>query len=208
MINLFPKFRSITKKMKTFRLIAATFVFAAIFAVSAFAQAPAAGKIGVINTQAFDVDKGGITKYITAMNTLENEFKPVQTDLQTVATKIQSLQKEIETLQKQAATGGVPVDPKSAQAKVEQFQSLQIEFKRKQEDAKVKFEKREVTVMGPIRQDIGNAIQEFAKKNGYTMIFDISKDQTGLLLMLDEKADVTREFITFYNARPAGSATK
>lgn len=194
--------------MKTFRLIAATFVFAAIFAVSAFAQAPAAGKIGIIDTRFFDVDKSGITKYINAMNSLETEFKSVQTDLQTVATRIQTLQKEIAALETQAAAGKVPIDPKSAQAKVEQFQNLQIEFKRKQEDAKVKFEKRESTVMGPIRQDIGNAIQDFAKKNGYMMIFDVSKDQAGFLITLDEKADVTKDFIAFYNARPAGSATK
>ena len=197
--------------MKTFRLIAANFVFAALFAVSAFAQAqPAAtantGRIGVINTQAFDIDKGGITKYVNAMNTLETEFKPVQTELQNIATRIQTLQKELETIQSNA-NKNVPIDQKTAQDKVDQLQSLQIEFKRKQEDAKVRFERREATVMGPIRQDIGNAIQEFAKQKGYMMILDASKlDGAGLLLAFDDKFDATKEFITFYNARPAGTA--
>lgn len=199
--------------MKTFRLIAACFVFAAFFAVSAFAQTQptattATGRIGVINTQAFDIDKGGITKYVNAMNSLETEFKPVQTELQTIATRIQSLQKEIETLQSQASTSKVPIDPKTAQAKVDEYQNLQVEFKRKQEDAKAKFERREATVMGPIRADIGNAIQDFAKKNGFMMILDASKlDGAGLLLAFDDKYDATKEFITFYNARPAGTAT-
>ncbi len=61
--------------------------------------------------------------------------------------------------------------------------------------------------MGPVRQDIGNALQEFAKKNGYMMILDASKlDGAGLLLAFDEKYDITKDFITFYNARPATTA--
>jgi hypothetical protein len=56
--------------MRTFRLIAVSFIFAAIFAVSAFAQAPAAdGKVGLINSLAFD-DKEGITKYIVLWHLL------------------------------------------------------------------------------------------------------------------------------------------
>jgi len=195
--------------MKTFRSIAALFVFAAIFAVSAFAQTPptATTKIGVINTLAFD-DKAGITKYVNAMNTLEAEFKPVQDDLQRISTRLQTLQKEIQVLQDNAAKSPtVPIDTKTAQAKVDEFQNLQIEFKRKQEDAKAKYERREPTVMGPVRQDIGNALQEFAKKNGYSMILDASKLEA-LVLAFDEKFDVTKDFIAFFNARPASTAVK
>jgi len=199
--------------MKTFRSIAAVFVFAAIFAVSAFAQAPttpAAGKIAVVNTQAFDTDKGGITKYVNAMNSLETEFKPTQTELQTIATKLQTLQADIKKLQDQANTpSAVPIDPKMANAKLEEYDKLTREFKFKQEDAKARFERREQVIMGPVRQDISVALQEFGKKNGYMMILDASKlDGAGLLLQFDEKYDVTKDFITFYNARPAATAAK
>jgi Skp family chaperone for outer membrane proteins len=201
--------------MKTFRSIAAVFVFAAIFAVSAFAQAPAAvpaapGKLAVVNTQAFDADKGGITKYVNAMNSLEAEFKATQTELQTMATKLQTLQNEIKTIQENAQKNpSVPINQASANAKVEEYDKLSREFKFKQEDAKARFERREQVVMAPVRQDIGNALQEFAKKNGYMMILDASKlDGAGLLLAFDERFDATKEFITFYNARPAATAVK
>lgn len=202
--------------MKTFRSIAAIFVFAAIFAVSAFAQTTptaAAGKLGVVNTQAFDTDKGGITKYVSAMNALETELKPDINALQAMATKLQGLQKEIEDLKKQldSPTTGVPVDKTkiqtSAQAKYDEYEKLGREFKFKQEEYKAKAERREAAVMGPVRLDIGNALQEFAKKNGYMMILDASKlDGAGLLLAFDEKYDITKDFITFYNARPATTA--
>lgn len=190
--------------MKTFRLIAVSAVFAAIFAVSAFAQT--AAKIGLIDTRFFDDDKAGITKYVAAMNSLETEFKPLGTELQTLGTKIQALQKEIQTLQEQAQKGTVPVNQTTVNAKLEEYDKLTREYKFKEEDAKARYQRREAAVMGPIRQDIGNAIQEYTKKNGYLLILDPSKDQTGLILGLDEAADITKQFIVFYNARPATTA--
>ena len=198
--------------MKTFRSIAAVFVFAAIFAVSAFAQTPAAvpapGKLAVVNTQAFDADKGGITKYVNAMNSLETEFKTTQTELQTMGTRLQTLQNEIKTIQEGIQKNpGVPIAA-NANAKVEEFDKLSREFKFKQEDAKARYERREAAIMGPVRQDIGNAIQEFTKKNGYVLMLDVAKlDNAGMILGLDEAANVTKQFILFYNARPATTAT-
>ncbi len=198
--------------MKTFRSIAAGFFFAAIFAVSAFAQTPSAatGKVGIVNTQAFDTDKGGITKYVNAMNALETELKPDITALQTMANKLQTLQTDIAKLQDQArANPNVPIKPETVNPKLEEYDKLGREFKFKQEEYKAKAERRQAAVMGPVRLDIGNALQEFAKKNGYMMILDASKlDGAGLLLAFDEKYDITKDFITFYNTRPAATAAK
>ena len=194
--------------MKTFRSIAAGFVFAAIFAVSAFAQAqPTATKIGIINTTAFD-DKAGITKYVAAANVLETEFKPIDAELQAMATKIQNLQKEIQTLQAQAqATPAVPIKIETINAKIEEGERLAREFKFKQEDAKARYERRDAAILGPVRQDIGKRMQEFAKKNGYSFIFDASNlDKAGIILAFDEKFNITAEFIQYYNALPAGTA--
>lgn len=180
-------------------------IFAAAFAVSAFAQT-GAGKIGVINTFEFEASQGkpGITKYVTAMNRLETEFKPVQTELDTLANKINALRKEIENFQKAGAN--VPVA--NATAKAEEYEKLVREFKFKQEDAKARFESRRQVVVSPVLQDIGKAMMEFAQQKGYAIILDAAKlDSAGLILAFDTKHDVTEEFIKFYNARPAGTAT-
>ncbi len=200
--------------MKTFRSIVAVFAFAAIFAVSAFAQAAATPnpRIGIINTGAFDT-KEGITKYVNAMNALEGAMKTEQTALQTMANRLQALQTEIEGYKKQLEDPKLPpaVDKTklqtTAQTKFEEYQKLGLEFEYKQKDYKASLERREATIMSPVRQDIGKALQEFGKKNGYMMILDASKlDGAGLLLAFDEKFDVTKEFITFFNARPATTA--
>jgi len=201
--------------MKTFRLLAASLFFAAIFSVSAFAQVTTV-KVGLINTLAFDNDKVGITKYNTAMTALESEFKKDGVDLDAMATRINTLQGELETMQKQLQN---PPDPKvpignrdamqaSFNQKYVDYEKLAREYKFKQEDAKVRFERRRQTVMGPVLLDIGKAMQEFAKQKGYTIILDGAKLEDAALLLAigDEKIDVTKEFITFYNARPATTA--
>lgn len=195
--------------MRTFRLIAVSVVFAAIFAVSALAQTTTANKIGLINTYDFGDPTNGIKKYVTALTTLQAEFKPIETELQTLGTKITALEKEINDLRAklQDPNNKVPIPETTVNAKLEEYDKLTREYKFKEEDAKARYQRREIAVMGPIRQDIGNAIQEFTKKNGYVLIIDVSKDNSGLILGLDETADVTKQFITFYNARPATTAT-
>jgi len=198
--------------MKTFRSIVAVFAFAAIFAVSVFAQAAANPKIGIINTGAFD-NKEGITKYVNAMNALETQMKPELTVLQTMGNRLQALKTELEGLQNQLNDPKLPpaVDKNklqaTAQTKYEEYQKIGLEFEYKQKDYKASLERKEATIMSPVRQDIGNALQEFGKKNGYMMILDASKlDGAGLLLQFDVKFDVTKEFITFFNTRPATTA--
>jgi Skp family chaperone for outer membrane proteins len=195
--------------MKRVSFIAVSFVFAAISAVSAFGQVPAAtqpAKIVVINTAAFDT-KDGITKYANAMNALETEFKPAQTEIQTLMTRYQTLATEIENGRK--ANPAVPINQASLQTKVDEAQNLEIQIKRKQEDGKVKFEKRQQQVLGPILSDLGKAMDEYAKSKGYALILDAAKlEGAGLILAVDlPKVDVTKDFITFYNARPATTAT-
>ena len=193
--------------MRRFSLVAVFAILAAISSVSVSAQTTSF-KVVVINTAAFD-GKDGIVKYTNAMTALENEFKPLDAELQTMITKYQTLGKELKTLQEQITAGTVPVNQTTAQAKADEYQMLELNIKRKQEDGKVRYEKRQPQVMGPILQDIGKAMQDFAAAKGYDLILDASKlDQQQILLaFIPAKVDVTKEFITYYNARPATAAT-
>jgi Skp family chaperone for outer membrane proteins len=193
--------------MKTFRLFAATLFIAAIFAVSAFAQT--ASKIGLINTGAFEDDKAGITKFVTGRKSLDAEFKKDFDDLTTLANRIQALEKELAALETQLKqTGGVPINREALQAsyntKADEYGKLGREFKFKQDDAKVRYERREQVVLGPILQDIGKAMLEYQKAKTFTLLLDATKlYNAGVLLAWEESTDVTVDFIKFYNARPA-----
>ena len=196
--------------MKTLRMFAVGLMFAALFAVSAFAQTtpgtqPAAtGKIGLINVLDFDNEKAGITKYRNALNTIDAEFKKDSDDLRASGTKLQALGKEIETLRK---AGSAPVPASTINAKLEEYQTLDTSMKRQQEDLKARYNRRYQAVVGPVYGDILKALTEFAKQKGYAVILDGAKlEEAGILMGFDEKYNVTAEFIQFYNARPAGAA--
>jgi len=190
--------------MKRISLIAASFVFVAVFAVSAFAQTPAT-KIGWLDTGAFADEKEGVTKYINALKALDGEMKPRVTDLQTIQTKLKTLSDDIA---KMTANTAIPVDQKALASKQDEGQRLQREFdfKKKEYDAAV--EKRSSEVLGPVSADISKAIQDFAKLKGYAVVLDIDKlAQANVLLVLDPAASITKEFIAYYNQRTPATAT-
>lgn len=199
--------------MKTIRLIAVAIFLTALFALSAIAQTgaanPNAGKIAVVVTYAFGDEKAGITKYVNAEKALTAEFTPIDNEIKAMNTKLEALANEIENLKKLAASNPKAVDPNTAQAKVDEAEKLQRDLKFKADNAKISFEKRQQALMGPVMQDIGKALQEFTKQKGYVMLLDAGKlEEAGILVGLgDEKIDVTKEFIAYYNARPAGTAS-
>lgn len=202
--------------MRTVRLTAVGLIFAALFAVSAFAQTPATpGKVGLINTSEFGNDKpgAGINRFVTAAKSVDDEFKTVTAEINTLTTRYQTLANDVKKLQDQlGATGGPPIDKTALQkqfdAKVDEGQTLELTIKRKQEDAKAKYSKRYDQVVGPILNEIGDALNEFAKKNGYAVILDGLKLQEAQILMgFDDKYNVTKEFITYFNARTPATAS-
>ena len=190
--------------MKNIGLFAAAILLVAFCGSIAFAQPAAPTKIGWIDTGAFGDEKEGILKYVSAYKALAGEAKPRETELIGIQTKIQNISKELQSMQ---ANTAVPVDEKTALAKRDEGERLsrELEFKKKEYDAFV--QKRGGEILGPVNQDIGKAIQEFGKQKGYLAIFDIDKlAQAGAILHLETGANVTKEFVAFYNARQAGTA--
>jgi Skp family chaperone for outer membrane proteins len=183
--------------MKFFLLITVSLIFA-VFAVSVPAQTK---KVGVIDTRLFLDGKTGIKKYVDAINAVNAEFKTAAAELDGLALKIRNLENELKAFQEQAQKG-IQVNQATVNAKLEEHDRVSREYKFKKEDNEAKYNRRQVALVYPVQQDISNALQEFTKKNGYAIILDISKDRTGLFLAWDEKANITKEFIAFYNARP------
>lgn len=183
--------------MKT--LTSLTLTIFSVLAFSAAASAQAGGKVAVINTQAFGEAGTGITKYINALKTIETEFAPALREIESLDVRLKALEKEIEGLRASSSTA----DQQAGQRKVDEYQRLQQDRARKAEDARVRFNKRRTAVTAPLNESIGNALTEFAKKNGYAIVLDVSRDTAGVIVTIaDEKADITRDFIAFFNARP------
>lgn len=193
--------------MKMLRLFASGLMFALFLSISIFAQTAQnpASKIVIVDTSAFFKDKIGITKIINASKQLDNELIPKRNELEQMAVRSQNLQKEIDTYQKNVQNK-VPIDQKAAQAKVDEMEKLQREGKFKQEEYNKFVEKRQNELLGPPYSEVLRVLEEYIKTKGYGMVFDVSKDQSGMLIYAGEQFDITKDFITYYNARPATGA--
>jgi Skp family chaperone for outer membrane proteins len=192
--------------MKIFRAIAAVAFLAAISAGSVSAQvkptAPAntapsnqtgnvpETKIALVNTDEFADEKTGISRLVSAMKRLDGEFQPRRTDLQT-------LQQQIEK-----ATADLA---KVSQQQQDKLEGMKTEFKRKGEDAQAAYTKKMQDVLGPIYDDIGKALDAYAKAHGITLILDVTKIQG--IVSASESLDITRPFITEFNSKNPATAS-
>jgi outer membrane protein len=200
--------------MKRINFIAATFAFVLMSALPLFAQTVGATKTCFINTGAFSDDKQGISKVVSALTALDKEFEPRQKELDDMGAKLESIAKDIQNLQTQlnnAATAKPPVVnvdklQSDIAAKNDEGTRLQIDIKRRQEDAKAAYEKRRDILLAPIQKDIFNAINEYAKAKGFDLILDGGALSQGLVYV-SQSLDMTEDFIKYFNAKTGNTAT-
>lgn len=152
--------------------------------------------MAMIYSDAFLDPKTGIARFNSLLTTLNREFQPRQTELTNLQTRINTLTKEIQDTQSVA-------DPNAIRQKREQLDQANLEFKRKGEDAEAAYNKRRQEIFLPLQQDIGKALEAFAKARGITVIVDGS--QVPVVYAADN-IDITRVFINEFNAKNPATA--
>jgi Skp family chaperone for outer membrane proteins len=171
-------------------------------AVTAPAQGGATiaeGKFAIVDTDAFNDPKDGIQRLVVAFQAVEREFKPRRDEIQQLKNRYDALVKEINDTKSVA-------DQKALAAKADQVDSLKSDIERKQQDGQKALDKRVQELTAPVYQDIGNALQAFARARGVSVVFDVSKMQ-GVVMVVNDGVDITGAFIAEYNQRnPASTA--
>ncbi|HEX8557232.1 MAG TPA: OmpH family outer membrane protein [Pyrinomonadaceae bacterium] len=163
------------------------------------AAAIAEGKFAIIDTEAFNDPAQGIKRLVVALQTVEREFKPRRDEIQTLRTRYDALVKEIND------TKAVS-DQRALATKADQAEQLKVEIERKQQDGQKALDRRVQDLTAPVYQDIGQALQAFARARGLTVVFDVSKMQ-GVVMVVNDSVDITNAFIADYNQRnPAATA--
>ena len=200
--------------MKIFRAIAAV-AFVAAISASVSAQTRPAGmpatstaptqttasvpdsKIALVDTDAFLDEKAGITKLVTAAKAVEAEFQPRRTELQNLQ---QQIDKATADLQKVQAVQ----DPKLSAQQQDKIDTMKKELQRKGEDAQAAYQKRLQDKLGPVYEDIGKALDAYAKAHGITMVLDVTKIQG--IVSADGSLDITKAFIVEFNSKNPATA--
>ena len=160
-------------------------------------------KMAVIYTDLFLDQKTGIAKFNSVVTKLNGEFQKTKDELTQMQTRGTALETEITKLR--GAPEGAPVDQRSLQAKIDQLDQLKKDIQRKGEDAQANYNRRRQELFGPLQEEIGKALEAFAKARGINVIIDAA--QVPLLYAADS-IDITRAFIADFNSKnPATAAT-
>lgn len=160
-------------------------------------------KMAVIYTDLFLDQKTGIAKFNSVVAKLNGEFQKVKEDITQMQTRAQTLETEITKLRE--APAGTPIDQRGLQAKIDQLDQMKKDVQRKGEDAQASYNRRRQELFMPLQDEIGKALEAFAKARGINVIIDGA--QVPLLYAADS-IDITRAFITDFNSKnPATAAT-
>jgi Skp family chaperone for outer membrane proteins len=190
--------------MKVFRTTLAAVAVAALtilvqtLLTTSATSAPAApANIGIIDSSLFADEKMGISRVNSAMNQLEAKFQPVRSEIRGMVDRLNTMQSDI---QKKRAIQ----DAATTARQTDDANRLEVQIKRKQEDARASYQKESSAMLEPLQADIAKAINTYAQAKGITLVLDVNRVP---IIYAAPSHDITRDFIDDYNrTHPAGAA--
>jgi Skp family chaperone for outer membrane proteins len=146
--------------------------------------------VAVINSLVFEDNARGVTKLLNTRKRVEAEFKPRIDELSAQEKKLNDIKTKIEKTPSQN-------DPKL----IEEGERLQRDFLYKREEYQAKYNKRYQELMGPVYAAMATAAQQWCKQKGYDMLFDLSKDDKGIIVWVEESKinELTIDLIKHFN---------
>ena len=185
--------------MKVFRIVVAVAAFAAFTILAQTQTRPAATPttVAIIDSAAFSDEKAGIARVMVAMQQLEARFLPVRNELRTMRERLNTMRTDIQKKRQVQ-------EPSLTAKQTEDADRLELEIKRKAEDAQASYQKDSAAVLDPLQKDIGTALTAYAQSKGIALLIDANRVP---ILYAASQIDITRDFIADYNrTHPAGAA--
>ena len=185
--------------MKVFRIIVAAAAVAA-FAIIVQTQtrpAPPPTNVAIIDSSAFSDDKAGIARVMTAMQQIELKFQPLRAELRDMRERLGTMRTDIQKKRQVQ-------DPKLTAQQTEAADRLEVDIKRKAEDAQTNYQRDSMAVLQPLQNEIGTALTAYAQSRGITLLIDVNRVP---IVYAAANLDITKDFIADYNrTHPGGAA--
>jgi outer membrane protein len=185
--------------MKVFRIVVAVAAFAAFTILAQTQTRPAATPttVAIIDSSAFSDEKAGIARVMAAMQQIEIKFTPLRNELRGMRDRLTTMRSDIQKKRQ--------IQDASMTAKqTEDADRLELDIKRKAEDAQASYQKESLAVLDPLQKDIGTALTAYAQSKGITLLIDANRVP---IVYAASQLDITKDFIADYNrTHPAGAA--
>ena len=184
-----------TRKLFRFILPAALLTVTALAqtgtAAAANPAAPSASaRIGIINIQ----------NAIVMTNEGRRDFEALQKKFEPTQSTLNNLSQEVDNLKKQLQTQGEKLNEQSRADMVKNIETKQKSLQRQVEDAQADFQGQQNEIANRIGGKLLEVLDKFAKQNGYSVILDVSGQQSPVLWAA-QTSDVTQEIVNSYNAQ-------
>ncbi len=128
-----------------------------------------------------------------AMAALQQKYEPTQV-------KLKGLSDEIDSLKKQLAAGGEKLTEEERASRAKTIDTKEKQLQRDAEDAQGSFQGEASDVYQKIAAKVYQTVQTYAQQNGYTLVVDISGQQSPVL-WANPATDITAAVIEAYNAK-------
>ena len=185
--------------LATFAILAHTQTRPAAPATAAPQTRPAAApaNIAVIDSSAFSDEKEGIARVMVARRQIEAKYQPLRNELRGMRDRLNTMRADLQ--KKQAIQ-----DAKTTAAQTEAADQLDLQIKRKAEDAQANYQKDSLAILDPLQKDIADALAAYAQAKGISLLFDLNRVP---VIYAANNLDITKDFIAEYNrTHPAAAA--
>ena len=99
---------------------------------------------------------------MAAMQQMETKFQPLRTEIRGMRERLNTMRSD---MQKKRAIQDAATTAKQA----EEADRLEVQIKRKAEDAQASYQRESMAVLEPLQKDIGNAMTAYAQAKGITL---------------------------------------
>jgi len=185
--------------MKVFRVVVAATAFVAfsILVQTQTRPAPSPANIAIIDSSAFSDVKTGIARVMAGMQQVEARFLPLRTELRAMRDRLNTMRADIQNKR-------LVQDANLTQQQTDEADRLELQIKRKAEDAQTSYQRESLAILDPLQKDIGTALTAYAQSRGITLLIDANRVP---IVYAASSLDITKDFINDYNrTHPAGTA--
>jgi len=153
-----------------------------VFVLCAFTLTMQAQKFGYVNSQLILSEMPAVKQANANLDALKTQLQKKGKGM------VETLQKEYLAVQQKVEQG--VLSPQQQQAEAQKLEAKQKEIADFEQKMAAQIGEKQQKLLEPILKQVNDAINEVAKEQGYTMIFDAT---AGILLYAEEDADLSTQ---------------
>ncbi len=137
---------------------------------------------------------------VAQTNEGQRNFADLQKKFDPKRQQLKALSDEIDTLTKQLQTQGASLSDADRAAKTTAIDTKKKQLDRDAQDAQEDFQQQMQDIYNGLASKVYDVMQAYAEKEGYTLVLDVSQQQSPVLFAKDT-TNITKQVIDAYNVK-------